>query len=277
MGEDGQPSGDITVWDEILFPFDPALADTRSLETLPVEPLRSRVDPADRGALCLRRGGRGDGDDPQSDVALRARIQAGPLERKDRGRDAGGAQARRAKLRHEIVRESLRSGAAAVRGDAAFPDTSSVALTLNKVHGEFVLDNGASSASETDHAGRACGHAHRCALAFFLRREAAWRLCADAKLQRRGGGASVDTIAPILRPGVLFDIAGLMGVDALASDFVMTPEHLAACGVEPREGRRRADSHGLGAILERCGSVHHGRQRVAVVGSRADGAGGASG
>src|SRR5580658_8179795 len=36
VGEDGQPSGDITVWDEILFPFDPALADTRSLETLAV-------------------------------------------------------------------------------------------------------------------------------------------------------------------------------------------------------------------------------------------------
>jgi len=29
---DGQPSGDITVWDEILFPFDPALADVRALD-----------------------------------------------------------------------------------------------------------------------------------------------------------------------------------------------------------------------------------------------------
>ena len=36
VGDDGQPSGDITVWDEILFPFDPALAETRQLETLPV-------------------------------------------------------------------------------------------------------------------------------------------------------------------------------------------------------------------------------------------------
>jgi molecular chaperone DnaK (HSP70) len=36
VGEDGQPSGDITVWDEILFPFDPMLAETRSLESLPV-------------------------------------------------------------------------------------------------------------------------------------------------------------------------------------------------------------------------------------------------
>jgi len=34
--EDGQPSGDIAVWDEILFPFDPALADTRALEATEV-------------------------------------------------------------------------------------------------------------------------------------------------------------------------------------------------------------------------------------------------
>jgi molecular chaperone DnaK (HSP70) len=32
----GQPSGDITVWDEILFPFDPMLAETRQLESTPV-------------------------------------------------------------------------------------------------------------------------------------------------------------------------------------------------------------------------------------------------
>lgn len=36
VGEDGQPSGDITVWDEILFPFDPVLADAPSLDTQPV-------------------------------------------------------------------------------------------------------------------------------------------------------------------------------------------------------------------------------------------------
>ncbi len=33
---DGQPSGDITLWDEILFPFDPLLADARDLDKLPV-------------------------------------------------------------------------------------------------------------------------------------------------------------------------------------------------------------------------------------------------
>src|ERR1700733_14273059 len=37
VAEDAQPSGDITVWDEILFPFDPALADARSFDAVPVE------------------------------------------------------------------------------------------------------------------------------------------------------------------------------------------------------------------------------------------------
>jgi molecular chaperone DnaK (HSP70) len=37
VDEDAQPSGDITVWDEIHFPFDPALADARTFDMVPVE------------------------------------------------------------------------------------------------------------------------------------------------------------------------------------------------------------------------------------------------
>jgi len=37
VDDDGQPSGDITVWDEILFPFDPVLADVRTLDALAVD------------------------------------------------------------------------------------------------------------------------------------------------------------------------------------------------------------------------------------------------
>jgi molecular chaperone DnaK (HSP70) len=36
LGEDGQPSGDLTVWDEIRFPFDPALRDRDDLSAIPV-------------------------------------------------------------------------------------------------------------------------------------------------------------------------------------------------------------------------------------------------
>ena len=44
VDDDGQPSGDITVWDEILFPFDPVLADVRTLDAL-------AVDHSDRAAV----------------------------------------------------------------------------------------------------------------------------------------------------------------------------------------------------------------------------------
>ena len=44
VGEDGQPSGDLTVWDEILFPFDPMLADAQHLE-------KTAVDYSDRAAI----------------------------------------------------------------------------------------------------------------------------------------------------------------------------------------------------------------------------------
>jgi molecular chaperone DnaK (HSP70) len=36
VGPDGRPYDDITVWDEILFPFDPALAEVKNLEEVPV-------------------------------------------------------------------------------------------------------------------------------------------------------------------------------------------------------------------------------------------------
>lgn len=41
VDEQGQPSGDIAVWDEILFPFDPALADMRALTGVGVEKTRA--------------------------------------------------------------------------------------------------------------------------------------------------------------------------------------------------------------------------------------------
>ncbi len=37
VDDGGHPSGDLTVWDEILFPFDPALADARTLAAEPVQ------------------------------------------------------------------------------------------------------------------------------------------------------------------------------------------------------------------------------------------------
>jgi kynurenine formamidase len=108
--------------------------------------------------------------------------------------------------------------------------------TLSKQHGEFVLDNNASSASETLTLGGHLG-THIDALSHFS---------CDGKMhggvvpsQTYGGGIeqhSVDTIEPIFRPGVLFDIAGLHGVDVLPPDFVITPQHLEACEIDPPAG-----------------------------------------
>lgn len=108
--------------------------------------------------------------------------------------------------------------------------------SLNKLHGETVLSNGASSSSETITLGGHVG-THIDALSHFS--------CGGkmhggvAPSQSYADGVAqygVDEIAPILRRGVLFDIAGLMGADALPEDFVITSEHLEACKIEPPRG-----------------------------------------
>jgi kynurenine formamidase len=117
-----------------------------------------------------------------------------------------------------------------------FPSHPPFAFCLNRLHGELVLQNGASASSETITLGGHVG-THIDALSHFS---------CDGKLhggftptQSYSGGVEehgVDTIAPILRPGVLFDIAGLEGVEALPEGFVVTPAHLEACGVIPPAG-----------------------------------------
>jgi len=107
---------------------------------------------------------------------------------------------------------------------------------LTKVHGESVLPNGASSAAEALTLGGHVG-THIDALSHFS---------CDGKLhggiaprQSHASGVeqhAVESVAPILRRGVLLDVAKLAGVEALAEDFEITPEHLAACGVEPTAG-----------------------------------------
>jgi kynurenine formamidase len=117
-----------------------------------------------------------------------------------------------------------------------FPTHPPFARTLTRKHGDFVLENGASAASELLTLGGHVG-THIDALSHFS---------CDGKLH--GGFApkqsyadgveqhSAETIAPIIRKGVLFDVAGLMGVDALPGDFTVTPEHLEACGAAPEAG-----------------------------------------
>jgi kynurenine formamidase len=102
---------------------------------------------------------------------------------------------------------------------------------LTKKHGDMVAENGMSSAADAIALGSHVG-THIDALCHFS--------CGgmlhggvDAKsVQSDGGGFekhSVDTIAPILRRGVLLDIAGLVKLESLPTDFAITPEHLDAC------------------------------------------------
>jgi kynurenine formamidase len=116
-----------------------------------------------------------------------------------------------------------------------FPTHPPFSRTLTKMHGEMVLSNGASSAAEMITLGGHVG-THIDALSHFS---------CDGKLhggvtpvQSYADGVTtlgVETVEPIFRRAVLFDIARHEGVAALPHDFVITPEHLAACGVTPPE------------------------------------------
>lgn len=113
-----------------------------------------------------------------------------------------------------------------------FPTHPPFLFGLTKQHGETVGPAGGSSAAEGIALGGHVG-THIDALSHFS---------CDGKLhggivptQSYGGGVeqyAVEHVAPILRRGVLFDIAKLANVDALAVDDEITPEHLEACGVE---------------------------------------------
>lgn len=101
---------------------------------------------------------------------------------------------------------------------------------LTKKHGDLVLEGGASSAADALALGSHVG-THIDALCHF---SCGGKLHGgvEAKgVQSDGGGIgahSVDTIAPILRRGVLLDLAALLKTEALETDLSITPDHLEA-------------------------------------------------
>ena len=111
---------------------------------------------------------------------------------------------------------------------------------LVKKHGDFISPSGTSSASEAIALGGHVG-THIDAFCHFSH---AGKLCDGTPaetVQSNAGGLekfSIDTIVPILRRGVLLDIAGLEGDGELPVDFTITPDHLerAAAGTEIRPG-----------------------------------------
>jgi kynurenine formamidase len=123
-----------------------------------------------------------------------------------------------------------------------FPTHPPFLFGLTKKHGEFVLSNGGSSAAD---AIAMCSHngTHIDALNHF---SCGGKLHGErevADVQSYTGGVthlSAGTLAPILRRGVMLDIAGLLGVPVLGEDTVVTPGHLQAAadrqGVQIRQG-----------------------------------------
>ena len=99
---------------------------------------------------------------------------------------------------------------------------------LTKKHGDYVASNGQSSAAEALTLGGHVG-THIDALCHFSCGGKLYGGIEAAPIQSYAAGVgalAVDTIAPMLRRGMLLDIAGQQGVPVLADDFVITPEHL---------------------------------------------------
>jgi kynurenine formamidase len=122
-----------------------------------------------------------------------------------------------------------------------FPTHPPFVFGLARKHGDMTMEGGASSAAESMAFGGHVG-THIDALCHY---SCDGRLHGgvEAKdVQSDSAGFSqlgVETIAPILRRGVLLDIAAQMRVDALPADFAITPGHLDAAlqtaktGIQP--------------------------------------------
>jgi kynurenine formamidase len=101
-------------------------------------------------------------------------------------------------------------------------------FSLTKMHGDYTMPNGGSSASESLALGGHLG-THIDALCHF---SCGGKLHAGydvAAAQSYSGGMkqfSVDTLGPIIRRGVLLDIAGAQNLQSLPADFEIAPEHL---------------------------------------------------
>ena len=101
-------------------------------------------------------------------------------------------------------------------------------FSLSKKHGDLTTPGGASSAAEAITLGGHVG-THIDAICHFSSGGLLHGGIEAAGVQSYAGGISqlpVDSVAPILRRGVLLDIAGLAGVEELAEDFSITTRQM---------------------------------------------------
>ena len=122
-----------------------------------------------------------------------------------------------------------------------FPTHPPYLFGLTKKHGDLV-NGGVSSAADALALGSHVG-THIDALCHFSRNGKLHGQVDVAPIQSYGEGIShlsIDTVKPILRRGVLLDIAGSIGAASLPRDFVITPDRMEAArrahGVTIRSG-----------------------------------------
>ncbi len=118
-----------------------------------------------------------------------------------------------------------------------FPTHPPYLFGLTKAHGDLLSKDGVSSSADAIALGSHVG-THIDALCHFSRAgKLHGGIDAEANQSRTHGmkQLAVDAVAPLLRRGVLLDIAGAEGKTALPPDFAVRPEHLdrasAASGV----------------------------------------------
>lgn len=118
-----------------------------------------------------------------------------------------------------------------------FPSHPPFLYSLTKKHGDILYGGGATSAADAIAMGTHVG-THIDALSHFSCNGVFFGGHSVEHTYEHGmKELGVETIAPIVRRGLLLDIARLEGVDVLPVDFEITPDHLSrATNVEISEG-----------------------------------------
>jgi len=114
---------------------------------------------------------------------------------------------------------------------------------LVKQHGDYVGPAGNSSAADALALGSHVG-THIDALCHFSCGGKLFGGIEAASVQSCQQGLNayaIDTVAPMVRRGILLDVAGRQGVDALPADFEITPEHLEEIARAQGIGVERGD------------------------------------
>ncbi len=227
----------MTVWDEIQFPFDPALQDAEAVEVAHSAAARSHeieenysIDASGTVTITIANltAGYQRSLSPGA-LGLQRRAWSRPPRRAcgtspaSRPRAAGGDErVTRSNQQHK----RLRSRASLLRRHAAFSDASAVCVRPHaetRRHGAWKAAS-VLRPSPLPSAATWARTSMRCAtIPAAAGCTAAWRRRPCKTIPADSAQLGAETIAPILRRGVLLDIAGANEVDALPPDFAITP------------------------------------------------------